>query len=139
MSDDDVKVRLAQVAVQTEVSGDIMEVLVEVPVEAKHAIVEAPQKVVEKIVEVTVEKIVERIVEVPVEKITEKTVEVPVETAWWEANLMEKDAEIQELRKKNDQQLMQLDAVERELSLEQAMCAHLRHRAEQTAPPKTIS
>ena len=36
-------------------------------------------KVIEKIVEVPVEKIVEKIVEVPVEKIVEKIVEVPVE------------------------------------------------------------
>ena len=36
-------------------------------------------KVVEKIVEVPVEKVVEKIVEVPVEKIVEKVVEVPVE------------------------------------------------------------
>lgn len=39
----------------------------------------AEVKVVEKIVEVPVEKIVEKIVEVPVEKIVEKRVEVPVE------------------------------------------------------------
>ena len=40
---------------------------------------EVKTQVVEKIVEVPVEKIVEKVVEVPVEKIVEKTVEVPVE------------------------------------------------------------
>ena len=42
----------------------------------------APQvktEVVEKIVEVPVEKVVEKVIEVPVEKIVEKVVEVPVE------------------------------------------------------------
>ena len=41
---------------------------------------EVKTEVVEKIVEVPVEKVVEKIVEVPVEKIVEKVVEVPVET-----------------------------------------------------------
>jgi len=47
----------------------VVEKIVEVPVE----------KIVEKVVEVPVEKIVEKKVEVPVEKIVEKRVEVPVE------------------------------------------------------------
>lgn len=55
------------VAANTEVK--VVEKIVEVPVE----------KIVEKIVEVPVEKIVEKVVEVPVEKIVEKVVEVPVE------------------------------------------------------------
>ena len=55
----------------------VVEKVVEVPVEKiVERIVEVP---VEKIVEVPVEKIVERIVEVPVEKIVERIVEVPVE------------------------------------------------------------
>lgn len=52
-----------------EVKTQVVEKIVEVPVE----------KIVEKVVEVPVEKIVEKTVEVPVEKIVEKTVEVPVE------------------------------------------------------------
>ena len=40
---------------------------------------QAKTEIVEKIVEVPVEKVVEKIVEVPVEKIVEKVVEVPVE------------------------------------------------------------
>ncbi|KAJ6472662.1 coiled-coil protein [Mycena vulgaris] len=47
----------------------VVERIVEVPVE----------KIVERVVEVPVEKIVERIVEVPVEKIVERIVEVPVD------------------------------------------------------------
>lgn len=47
----------------------VVEKIVEVPVE----------KVVEKVVELPVEKIVEKVVEVPVEKVVEKIVEVPVE------------------------------------------------------------
>jgi len=63
----------------------IVEKRVEVPVEKiveKEVIKEVPvEKIVEKIVEVPVEKIVEKRVEVPVEKIVEKEVikEVPVE------------------------------------------------------------
>jgi len=45
----------------------------------KGGVPEVKTQVVEKIVEVPVEKIVEKVVEVPVEKIVEKTVEVPVE------------------------------------------------------------
>jgi len=54
-----------------EVKTQVVEKVVEVPVE----------KIVEKVVEVPVEKIVEveKVVEVPVEKIVEKTVEVPIE------------------------------------------------------------
>ncbi len=47
----------------------VLEKIVEVPIE----------KVIEKVVEVPVEKVVEKVVEVPVEKIVEKVVEVPVE------------------------------------------------------------
>jgi len=61
----------------SEVKTQVVEKIVEVPVEK---IVEKTVEVpVEKIVEVPVEKVVEKIVEVPVEKIVEKTVEVPVE------------------------------------------------------------
>ena len=60
-----------------EVKTQVVEKVVEVPVEKiVEKVVEVPvEKVVEKIVEVPVEKVVE----VPVEKIVEKTVEVPVE------------------------------------------------------------
>ena len=55
----------------SQIKTEVVEKIVEVPVE----------KIVEKTVEVPVEKIVEveKVVEVPVEKIVEKTVEVPVE------------------------------------------------------------
>ncbi|MBO7097950.1 MAG: cell division protein ZapA [Alphaproteobacteria bacterium] len=60
-----------------EVKTEVVEKVVEVPVEKiVEKVVEVP---VEKIVEVPVEKVVEKIVEVPVEKIVEKVVEVPVE------------------------------------------------------------
>lgn len=60
----------------------VLEKIVEVPVEKiVEKLVEVPvEKVVEKLVEVPVEKVVEKLVEVPVEKIVEKVVEVPVET-----------------------------------------------------------
>jgi len=70
-----------------EVKTQVVEKIVEVPVEKiVEKVVEVPvevpvEKIVEKTVEVPVEKIVEveKVVEVPVEKIVEKTVEVPVE------------------------------------------------------------
>ena len=60
-----------------EVKTEVVEKVVEVPVEKiVEKVVEVPvEKVVEKVVEVPVEKIVE----VPVEKVVEKIVEVPVE------------------------------------------------------------
>lgn len=64
-----------------EVKTEVVEKVVEVPVEKiVEKVVEVPvEKVVEKVVEVPVEKIVEKVVEVPVEKVVEKVVEVPVE------------------------------------------------------------
>lgn len=58
----------------------VIEKIVEVPVEKiVEKIVEVPvEKIVEKVVEVPIEKVVEKIVEVPVEKVVEKIVEVPV-------------------------------------------------------------
>lgn len=52
-----------------EVKTQVVEKIVEVPVE----------KIVEKVVEVPVEKVVEKVIEVPIEKVVEKTIEVPVE------------------------------------------------------------
>ena len=69
----DAKAGIKSPQVQTQVVEKIVEVPVEKVVEK---VVEVP---VEKVVEVPVEKIVEKVVEVPVEKIVEKTVEVPVE------------------------------------------------------------
>ena len=59
----------------------VIEKLIEVPVEKiVEKRVEVPvEKIVEKRIEVPVEKIVEKRVEVPVEKIVEKRVEIPVE------------------------------------------------------------
>ena len=61
----------------------VVEKRVEVPVEKiveRSTFVEVPvEKIVERRVEVPVEKIVEKLVQVPVEKVVEKRVEVPVE------------------------------------------------------------
>ena len=67
--------------VAPEVKTEVVEKIVEVPVEKiVEKVVEVPvETVVEKVVEVPVEKIVEKTVEVPVEKVVEKIVEVPVE------------------------------------------------------------
>ena len=63
---------------------------------------EAPHQpnIVEKIVEVPVEKVVEKVVEVPVEKVVEKVVEVPVE------KIVEKIVE------KNAETLVKIDEIE---------------------------
>ena len=60
-----------------QVKTEVVEKIVEVPVEkVVEKIVEVPvEKIVEKVIEVPVEKVVE----VPVEKVVEKVVEVPVE------------------------------------------------------------
>ena len=79
---------LAQVDVAEEPSPSaagavpaVVERIVEVPVERiVERIVEVPvDRVVEKIVEVPVDRIVERTVEVPVDRVVERIVEVPVE------------------------------------------------------------
>ena len=59
----------AATSTETSTQPNVVEKIVEVPVE----------KIVEKVVEVPVEKVVEKVVEVPVEKVVEKVVEVPVE------------------------------------------------------------
>ena len=59
----------AVTSTETSTQPNVVEKIVEVPVE----------KIVEKVVEVPVEKVVEKVVEVPVEKVVEKVVEVPVE------------------------------------------------------------
>ena len=59
----------AATSTETSTQPNVVEKIVEVPVE----------KIVEKVVEVPVEKVVEKVVEVPVEKDVEKVVEVPVE------------------------------------------------------------
>lgn len=59
----------AVTSTETSAQPNVVEKIVEVPVE----------KIVEKVVEVPVEKVVEKVVEVPVEKVIEKVVEVPVE------------------------------------------------------------
>ena len=59
----------ATTSTETSTQPNVVEKIVEVPVE----------KIVEKVVEVPVEKVVEKVVEVPVEKVVEKVVEVPVE------------------------------------------------------------
>ena len=59
----------AATSTETSTQPNVVEKIVEVPVE----------KIVEKVVDVPVEKVVEKVVEVPVEKVVEKVVEVPVE------------------------------------------------------------
>ncbi len=69
---------------KTEAKDNLVEKIVDVPVEkVVEKIVEVPvEKIVEKVVEVPVEKIVEKIVEkeVPVEKVVEKIIKEPAET-----------------------------------------------------------
>lgn len=60
----------AATSTETSTQPNVVEKIVEVPVE----------KIVEKVVEVPVEKVVEKVVEVPVEKIVEKVIEKESET-----------------------------------------------------------
>ncbi|KAJ7064963.1 hypothetical protein C8F01DRAFT_1128938 [Mycena amicta] len=74
---------VSEIGCQTDFDPVVVERIVEIPVEKiveVEKIVQVPvEKIVEKIVQVPVDRIVEKRVEVPVEKIVEKIIEVPVE------------------------------------------------------------
>lgn len=120
---------------EVKVIEKIVEKRVEVPVEKiVEKIVEKRVEVpVEKIVEVPVEKIVEKIVEVPVEKIVEKRVEVPVE------KIVEKvverpvdkqvDAAVNEARKKAQQEAMEAVAEIRSRAIAEVNAAKQENEA----------